>query len=389
MHVRQLENEADAIFSLRRRELLSRFSQETNEALEDQREILVAEVTSEVWRREEQVCDWRTELSRQALHSEDVTQTQKSRICWTTSAPDRTGSGNTGISRDVWRISSWSISRWTRNWSTCVREVRHQKNDRAIFHAPWWRNRTDLSPTNPGQKKASNYFANYAAKSCNWKHWRYRRVSPTIFKTRIESQKEEIQSLQRDRSTVNTWFTVQFGRSEPRFDSRCLCWSICCYIDMDRPQNYRNSCQSPTTSRRRPRALSQGEDTMPKAASKLAAAPSTPPASTSKTPMAGPDSSNPTISWPVEGAEATVTVSDLGGHQKREADGIIFAKGLFNQQILEVGKLVVKFVSKVRSFILRNILRAAMLWIGEVEDAKSVDDFITSACTTGEPFQDF
>ena len=48
-----------------------------------------------------------------------------------------------------------------------------------------------------------------------------------------------------------------------------------------------------------------------------------------------------------------------------------------------------KFVSKVKSFILRNILRAAMLWIGEVEDAKSVDHFITSASTTGEPFQDF
>ena len=30
-----------------------------------------------------------------------------------------------------------------------------------------------------------------------------------------------------------------------------------------------------------------------------------------------------------------------------------------------------------------------MLWIGEVEDAKCIDDVITSASTTGDPIPDF
>ena len=48
MQVRQLEQEAGARFS--KRELLFRFSQDANQAREDQREILFTEVTSEVWR---------------------------------------------------------------------------------------------------------------------------------------------------------------------------------------------------------------------------------------------------------------------------------------------------------------------------------------------------
>ena len=43
-------------------ELLSRFSQEVDQALDDQREILVTEVTTGVWRRDEHVFDLRTEL---------------------------------------------------------------------------------------------------------------------------------------------------------------------------------------------------------------------------------------------------------------------------------------------------------------------------------------
>ena len=51
-----------------RRDLFSRFSQEANQALEYLRENLVTEVTSEVWRRDQQVYDLRPELSLQALH---------------------------------------------------------------------------------------------------------------------------------------------------------------------------------------------------------------------------------------------------------------------------------------------------------------------------------
>ena len=76
MQVRQLEHKADARFSQRQQELLSRFSDGANQGFKDQREILVTEVSSEVWRRDEQVHDLRTELSLRALHSEDVTQQQ-------------------------------------------------------------------------------------------------------------------------------------------------------------------------------------------------------------------------------------------------------------------------------------------------------------------------
>ena len=76
MHNEQFEHEADARFSQRPRELLSRFSQEAYQALEEERDNLATEVTSEVWRRNEQVHDLRTELILHAPHSEDVTQQQ-------------------------------------------------------------------------------------------------------------------------------------------------------------------------------------------------------------------------------------------------------------------------------------------------------------------------
>ena len=45
-----------------------------SQALDNQRENLVTDVTSEVRRRDEQVYDLRTELSLQALHQGDLTQ---------------------------------------------------------------------------------------------------------------------------------------------------------------------------------------------------------------------------------------------------------------------------------------------------------------------------
>ena len=55
-----------------RGELLSRFSQEAEQALDDQRAVLVTEVTSEVRRRDEQEDDFRTVLSLHVQHAEDV-----------------------------------------------------------------------------------------------------------------------------------------------------------------------------------------------------------------------------------------------------------------------------------------------------------------------------
>ena len=57
-----------------------------------------------------------------------------------------------------------------------------------------------------------------------------------------------------------------------------------------------------------------------KAAFKLAAAPSTPPASISKTPMTAHNSSVPMLSLLIESTEAVVTVPDYEGPKKREAE---------------------------------------------------------------------
>ena len=80
MQVRQLEQEAGARNSQRQRELLSRFFEEGNRDLVDQRENLVTEVASAAWTRHEQVYDLRTEQSRQAHHAEDVSQQQHQTI---------------------------------------------------------------------------------------------------------------------------------------------------------------------------------------------------------------------------------------------------------------------------------------------------------------------
>ena len=72
MQDRPLKQEADDLFSQWQREPLSRFCQETKQALEDQRESLVTEVTSKVLRRDEQLYDLRTERVLRALHAEHV-----------------------------------------------------------------------------------------------------------------------------------------------------------------------------------------------------------------------------------------------------------------------------------------------------------------------------
>ena len=61
-----------------------------------------------------------------------------------------------------------------------------------------------------------------------------------------------------------------------------------------------------------PELFPQREHTMPTAASKLAAAPSTPPVSISKTPVVVRNATITTISSPIESTEVTVTVPDCG-----------------------------------------------------------------------------
>ena len=62
----------------------------------------------------------------------------------------------------------------------------------------------------------------------------------------------------------------------------------------------------------------------------------------------------------------------------------LLANGL-NKQNSEVGKISFKGEVCLSS----QYPRAAMLWIGEVEDAESIDELSTSASIIGSPMPDF
>ena len=115
MHVRQLEQETDARVSQKRRKLLSEFSQEANQTPEDQRENLSTGVTSEIWRRDEQVYDLGAEVSFRTPHAEDVSQHQNQEHA----GPHEHLTGLVQETQQcqgmIGRISNCSISRWTRN----------------------------------------------------------------------------------------------------------------------------------------------------------------------------------------------------------------------------------------------------------------------------------
>ena len=115
MQERQLEQEADARFSQRQKGVLSRFSQEASQALENQRESLVTEgdIRSVERRRGSVRFTYRTQSSITALGGRYGTT--KSRARWTASASGRIGSGDTAVSRDFGRNSSCSNTCWIKN----------------------------------------------------------------------------------------------------------------------------------------------------------------------------------------------------------------------------------------------------------------------------------
>ena len=89
---------------------------------------------------------------------------------------------------------------------------------------------------------------------------------------------------------------------------------------------------------------------MPKAASKLAAAPSLPPTSIWKTPVVVRNAAITTISLPIESTEATLTVLDYGGTKKIAAEAFLIDKCL---QTTDFRSWTIRFKSEV-SVILRN-----------------------------------
>ena len=92
------------------------------------------------------------------------------------------------------------------------------------------------------------------------------------------------------------------------------------------------------------------EHSVPKAVPKLAAAPSTPPASNSKAPLAVHTSSLPTTSLPTEQTAPTVSVPDHGGPTREKPNTLLLTTGL-HQHHLELGKSA----SKAKPLNLRDI----------------------------------
>ena len=181
------------------------------------------EGTSEVRRRDGQVYDLRSELSRQTKLGRRYTTAEVENSLDSISTC-RTGWGNTAISRDVWRISSCSSSHWTRNWTpsrsgTSTRST-PSKNDRARSDDPISRNRIILESNESRTAAESHHKLDATIKSRNIWH-----------------------SKSSKRSTDNTRFTKQLGRSKIHFELRCLCWWNYHCIDIICQQRYGTSNQ--------------------------------------------------------------------------------------------------------------------------------------------------
>ena len=97
---------------------------------------------------------------------------------------------------------------------------------------------------------------------------------------------------------------------------------------------------------------------VPKAAPKLAAAPSTPPAGNLKDPPTVPNTSTPTTTLPTETTAPTITIPDYGGHQKKKPNTLLMTSGL-NRQNSEVGNQLQK---RSLSFFAISQSRYAMDW---------------------------
>ena len=139
---------------------------------------------------------------------------------------------------------------------------------------------------------------------------------------KIESQKAEMKSLQRDsestQDSLNKWDEVNLNSIEGVCIDNSIGTSISSVSRVTEP-----AISHLPQAGGDPELFQLREHSMPKAAPKMAAAPSTPPASNSKAPFAVPSPSLPSTSLPIEITAATVTVPDYGGPRRREAEAIV------------------------------------------------------------------
>ena len=123
------------------------------------------------------------------------------------------------------------------------------------------------------------------------------------------------------RSTDNRGFTEELGWSQPQFDSRCLCWWKCRYIDIICPQDYGISNQSSSVSWKWPRDVPSERAYKAESSSKSGCSSEF---TISKTPVALHDSSLPTTSLQIGSDRLWFWTTS----KKREAEAIFFHKWL-------------------------------------------------------------
>ena len=361
-------------FPRKQRELSSRFSQEANQALEDQRDNLLTEVTSEVWRRYEQVHDLRRKLSLQALHAEDVTQQQSQEYAGSQQHLTRLVQETQQYremfeeSRSAQSAAGPEIDRIRHRGEELLRAVR-RRNMKEQNWSSIMRNRADLeshkSRTSEGQQVTRELHSENMQLQASalepdptqdfviqdWMFGMNRQEAA------VECQKAETKSLQRDfestQDSLNNWEEVNLT-SVPGV-----------YVV--------NSVGTSTSSGSRilepaiTRLLqSEGDLELVKLRehSMPIAAPNTPVAV---------HNSFPTTSLPIESTEATGTDPDYGGPKKREAEQMTVDQWLHPT---EFRSWQISFKSEVSQS--SQCPRAAKDWIGEVEDAESIDSHFLS-----------
>ena len=352
-------------FSQRPRDLLSWFPLEANQAPEDQREILVMEVTSEVWRRHEQMLrlSYRTQYSRTALEA---------RTRWTTSASERLVQGTQQYretfeeSRTAQSAAGPELGRLQKRGAEFLREVRRHINDRAKFDAVVWRNRTNLESVRIQDIRRPAKTSRIVQRSLQMKASAMPPNLSRDIESAIESQKTEIQSPPRDPQSTQDSEQSEWG--QPQFDSRCLCWWKCCVSRVTEAV-----ISHPPRPGAVPTERAFSSESSNKNWLQLYATSEQFESSTCSTLFIF--SYDFCADW---NCRSYGRRPWLRRAQKARTNAL-------NRQYSEVGISA----SKAKSLIPSLYPRAAMLWIGEVADAKDIDDLIISASFRGKPMLDF
>ena len=377
-------------FSQRQRELFSGFSQEGNQDLEDQRQSLT-EVTSQVWRRDKQENHFLAELCLQGLHMEDVTQQPKSRFCWTASAPARIGSGSTATSRDVWRISSCSSSRWTRNWSTSTKRSRTSATSTT---SKWWQSEKFDTNLEPHESRTSG--GQLLVREVRSEIMQLQALAVAPVSTRDSVIQDERLGMKRrdwkpkgrgwksskglrtNAGPSNSWMSSTSIRFKVSMVMTVSAHRYHQQVELRNQRSVTHHKLEVTPSYPTNRAFNAASSTKIGCSSRVRWQRAIQKSSIGSTQLIC--SYDSAADWNY--------ISNIQSHrgpwlwrtQKERPNTLLLANGL-DPQNLEVRK----YVSRAQVTHSSQYPRSSMLWIGAVEDAKSIDYLITLASMPGKP----